>query len=390
MDNFLLSPITGIYTEKYNGLIYDLSLENGHTYVAENVLVHNCDQTAGHYIKVLMDAVFGTDNFVNEIVWCYKAASGPSVRFFRRKHDTILFYGKTDAYRFYADAVRVEYGESVKQQIKSGTTSFGRVVEGNPLGKTPEDWWEIPIVNSMAKERLGYPTQKPELLLERIVKASSKEGDVVLDPFCGCGTTIAVAQRLNRQWIGIDITHIAIALIRHRLKEQFGDAVKYDVIGEPEDLESAKQLAADDPFQFQLWALGLDGARPTGGIKKGKDWGVDGRRYFSVGKHTGSIVYSVKSGHVSSRDVRDLRGTIEREDAAIGVLISLHPLTKDMKEEAAKGGTYEPPSLDGETFPRIQVLTVEELMGGQKKVQWPKYFKDATFKRTVGRKQEQE
>ena len=178
----------------------------------------HCDPTASHYLKIICDAVFCSQDgdFQNEIIWCYKDPSGKTIKFFRRKHDVILFYSKSNEYNFYADAIRVEYGASTKQQIASKTTSFGRVVTGHPLGKIPEDWWEIPIINSQAKERLGYPTQKPKSLLERIIKASSHEGDVVLDAYCGCGTTVAVAQDLKRQWIGIDITYQSISLILKR------------------------------------------------------------------------------------------------------------------------------------------------------------------------------
>ena len=344
----------------------------------------HCDQSAGHYIKVVLDAIFGPENFVNEIIWCYKAASGPSNRFFRRKHDVIFLYSKTNKYLFYSDSIRVEYGNSVKQQIKSGTTSFGRVVKGNPLGKTPEDWWEIPIINSMAKERLGYPTQKPEALLERIIKASSKEGDLVLDPFCGCGTCVAVAQKLGRKWLGIDITAIAINIIKSRLKDSCPEAT-YRVIGEPSTPEDAHRLAdsrdPEDKYQFQLWALGLDGARPTGKLKKGADKGIDGKRYFDApGGKTETVMYSIKSGHVSAKDVRDLARVVDREGAAMGVLISMEPITRPMKEEAATAGFYRPEGLDEDTYPKVQLLTVEELMNRTRIVQWPRYLKDKTYK----------
>ena len=173
-----------------------------------------------------------------------------------------------------------------------------------------------------AKERLGYPTQKPEALLERIISASSNEGDTVLDPFCGCGTAIAAAQKLERRWIGIDITHLAISLIKHRLRDAYGAAVEktYRVIGEPVDLTGAQQLAEDDPYQFQWWALGLVGARPVD-EKKGADKGIDGRLYFhdETGK-TKQIILSVKGGHLKATDLRDLRGVLDREKAEIGVL----------------------------------------------------------------------
>ncbi len=173
-------------------------------------------------------------------------------------------------------------------------------------------WTDIPPINSQAQERLGYPTQKPEALLERIMLASSNEGDTVLDPFCGCGTAIAVAQRLDRRWIGIDITHLAIALIKQRLRDTFGDAAVYKVIGEPVTLPDARGLAEQDPYQFQWWALGLVGARPVE-QKKGSDKGIDGWLYFhdeAEGGKTKQVMLSVKAGHTSVAHVRDLRGVM--------------------------------------------------------------------------------
>ena len=204
--------------------------------------------------------------------------------------------------------------------------------------------------------------------MERIIKASSNEGDVVLDPFCGCGTAIAVAQRLNREWIGIDITHLAVALIKHRLHDMFGDKVQYKVVGEPVSLPDAKALAENDPYQFQWWALGLVGARPIE-EKKGADRGIDGRIYFhdeadSKKGKTKQITLSVKSGNVGVRDVRDLRGVVEREEAQIGVLICMEKPTRNMRREAASAGVYKSPW--GSSHPRLQILTIEELLAGQR------------------------
>ncbi|MFH1009645.1 MAG: DNA methyltransferase, partial [bacterium] len=242
-------------------------------------------------------------------------------------------------------------------------------------------------------------------LLERIIKASSNEGDVVLDPFCGCGTAIAVAQKLNRRWIGIDITHLAIVLIKNRLFDTFGITAgkgfqplaagedkelkplaqpTYQVIGEPVDLSGARALAEQDKFQFQWWALGLVDARPVE-QKKGADKGIDGRRYFIDGKdrHTESIIFSVKGGHVTVKDIRDLRGVVEREKAAIGVLITLEKPTRDMKKEAASGGFYHSDYL-GTEHARLQIITIEELLEGKRLdlpviAQMPAH--DATFKK---------
>jgi len=243
-------------------------------------------------------------------------------------------------------------------------------------------WTDIEPLNSAAQERLGYPTQKPEALLSRIIEASSNEGEVVLDPFCGCGTAIAVAQRLNRRWIGIDITHLAIGLIKKRLVDAFGDSVRdtYEVIGEPEDLSGAEALAKEDPYQFQWWALSLVGARPLE-KKKGADQGIDGRLYFHDeprGGKTKQIILSVKAGHVQAAHVRDLRGVIEREKAEIGALISMEPPTKPMLKEAAEAGFYQPPGL-ADKFPRLQILSIAEMLEG-KEIAYPRLL-DVTYKK---------
>jgi len=225
-------------------------------------------------------------------------------------------------------------------------------------------------INQSAKERLGYPTQKPEALLDRIVLASSREGDTVLDPFCGCGTAVTVAQRLGRRWIGIDVIHLAISLIKARLADAFGDAIAktYKVIGEPVDLSGARALAELDRYQFQYWALGLVGARPTpADQKKGADQGIDGRLYFhddaaESGK-TKQILFSVKSGKADVTHLRDLRGVIDREDADLGVLITLQEPTGPMRVEATSAGFYASPW--GTNHPRLQIRTVAEMLAGQ-------------------------
>jgi hypothetical protein len=243
-------------------------------------------------------------------------------------------------------------------------------------------WTDIDPINARAAERLGYPTQKPETLLERIILASSDEADLVLDPFCGCGTTIAVAQRLKRKWIGIDITRLAISLIKKRLEHAFGGRVKYQVIGEPVSLAEAKALGEQDPYQFQWWALDLVGARPDE-QRKGADRGIDGRIYFhddAKGNKTRLIVLSVKSGNTSVKDVRDLGGVLQREKAEIGVLITLEEPTKPMRAEAASGGFYTSPW--GGKHPRLQILTIEQLLGGHR-IDYPAAGQrvDKTFKR---------
>jgi hypothetical protein len=218
---------------------------------------------------------------------------------------------------------------------------------------------------------LGYPAQKPEALLQRVIESSSKKGDTVLDPFCGCGTAVVVAERLKRKWIGIDITHLAVALMKHRLMDAFGNKVKYTVIGEPVSLPDAKTLAQENRYQFQWWALGLVGARPVE-QKKGADKGIDGWLYFhdeadNARSKTKQIVISVKSGNVGVKDVRDLRGVVERERAQIGVLITLEKPTKAMRTEAAGAGFYQSP---WGKHPVMQILTVEQLLKG-KKIDYP-------------------
>jgi DNA modification methylase len=265
-----------------------------------------------------------------------------------------------------------------------GMPEYKRYLDEMPGVPQQDVWIDIPPIIAGTAERLGYPTQKPEGLLERIIKASSNEGDLVLDPFCGCGTTIAVAQRLNRRWIGIDITHLAIGLIKHRLRDSFGEDVAqtYEVIGEPADVAGAEALAREDPYQFQWWALGLVGARPFE-QKKGSDKGIDGRLYFhdEPGGKTKQIIFSVKAGeNLSVAHVRDLRGVIEREKAEIGVLISLEEPTKPMRAEAASAGFYKSP-FTHQNHPRIQLLTIAELLAGKRVDYPPSQQVNVTFKR---------
>jgi hypothetical protein len=264
---------------------------------------------------------------------------------------------------------------------KSGMPSYKRYLDemqGVPL---QDLWTDVPPIGPGAQERLGYPTQKPEALLERILKASSNEGDLVLDPFCGCGTTVQVAQRLNRRWIGIDITHLAIGLIKKRLSDAFGPEIKstYDVVGEPTDYAGAAALAAEDKYQFQWWALGQVGARPTD-QKKGADRGIDGRLYFhdDDSGQSKQIIFSVKAGGVSVPQVRDLVGVLTREKAQIGVFLSFDEPTKPMLREAAEAGFYK--STDGTTYPKLQILTIQQILDG-KQPEYPLHRRDATFKK---------
>ncbi|HEV2485233.1 MAG TPA: DNA methyltransferase [Terracidiphilus sp.] len=399
----------------------------------------HCDPTASHYLKILMDAVFGPDHFRTEIIWKRTSSHGNVSASFGDVTDNILYFRRGDRPNW--NQVFVPYSEGYikshfgqvdasgrkfttsdlrnpgvrpnlhyeykgfkphpngwavsKERMEQydredrlvfpkspdGRIRLKRYLDEQPGERVTNLWEDIPPINSQAQERLGYPTQKPEALLERIIKASSNEGDVVLDPFCGCGTTVQVAQRLNRRWIGIDITHLAIGLIKKRLSDAFGPEIKqtYDVIGEPTDYAGAAQLAAEDKYQFQWWALGQVGARPAE-QKKGADRGIDGRLYFhddDSGKSK-QIIFSVKAGGVSVPQVRDLVGVLDREKAEIGVFLCFEPPTKPMLKEAAEAGFYK--STDGTTYPKLQILTIQQILDGRQP-EYPLHRRDATFKK---------
>jgi len=355
----------------------------------------HCDPTASHYLKLLMDAVFGAKSFKREVIWNTSDVSGfkSQAQNWIRGHDVLLFYTKFNKFVFNKQYLphKDEYIKRFKKIDKDGR----RYRDDRPgrrrqyLDETPgvlisDVWSDIDPFQrrSTASERIGFETQKPEALLERIIKTSSKQGDIVLDPFCGCGTTIIEAERLERKWIGIDITHLAISLMRHRLEDSFGDKVEYQVIGEPVDLRGAEELAKQDPYQFQWWALGLVGARPAESEKKkGADRGIDGYIYFhdepKKGK-TKAIILQVKSGHVGTSQIRDLKAVVEREKAQIGVFITLKDPTRGMKEEALKTGFYKSPW--GQHH-RIQILTIKELLASKKIDYPPRRQTDVTFKR---------
>jgi DNA modification methylase len=342
----------------------------------------HCDPTASHYLKLLLDAVFGPEQFRNEIAWHYSGWNKKLKSKFESRHDVLLFYArKSNTFNSYAIPWEneEEYIKIRKQKVHrdknkrayvfsdagSGKRVRRYIDEAMQSGKPVDDVWSIDKLNNSSRERLGYPTQKPESLLERIIEASSAKGDIILDPFCGCGTSIAVAQRLKRHWIGIDITHLAITLIKKRLHDSFGKKTKFTVIGEPTSLPDAIALASQDKYQFQWWALGLVDARPTD-QKKGSDKGIDGRRYFIDGKKrtTEQIIFSVKGGHTDVKDIRDLRGVIERESAAIGVLISLEEPTSHMRRESAAAGFYFSDYQETK-HRRLQIITIEELLEGK-------------------------
>ena len=347
----------------------------------------HCDPTASHYLKILMDATFGKQNFRNEVVWSYKRYTASSERF-QRLHDIIFLYGKSDSVKF--NEPREEYGEKsgkadshYKQDEEGKWYRWQKRKGKEPYkvylsegGRRLGDVWEIPIINASAKERLGYPTQKPEALLERIISASSNEGDLVLDPFCGCGTTVSVAERLKRNWVGIDITTLAINLIRHRLAKQYANkGVQVFVDGLPRDISGAKALFKKDPFEFEYWALDLVSAMPAQSKSKenmhGADKGIDGVITFvkdigSKGEHEyGKLIVQVKGGGVQRNIIATLKGDMEREKADGGLLVTLEKPTQPMKEEAVSAGTYKVKFAPAE-FPKIQIITVEELLAGKR------------------------
>ena len=397
----------------------------------------HCDPTASHYLKILMDQIFGVKNFRNEIVWKRTSAHNDPRRF-GNNYDIILFYTKTDKYtynpiytpyskeyieRFFryeengrkyqldnltgAGTAGGESGMpwrgynpsarnrhwSVPRRIvnrlvdekkakqmsiierlellykhgyivfsKNGVPRFKHFLDEMPGAPAQAIWDDIQPVSAHSKEKLGYPTQKPLALLERIIKASSNEGDVVLDPFCGCGTAVVAAEKLGRKWIGIDITHLAISLIKKRLHDHFPD-VKFEVVGEPESVEAAKALAEQSKFQFEAWAVSLLGGQPYKS-KGGGDRGVDGLLYFMdfEGKFH-RIIIQVKGGNYNLGDVQRLKATMDDEDAPLGVFLALKPPSKGMLSYAASLGKWRMPGSLRE-YPVMQILTVEDYFKG--------------------------
>ncbi|MGH8274449.1 MAG: DNA methyltransferase [Gammaproteobacteria bacterium] len=412
----------------------------------------HCDPTASHYLKIVLDAVFGQTGYRNEIVWQRTNAHNMRTKGYVRSNDILLFYTKTEDFTFneqyteYSPEQMARYkadedGRLYKAENMTFSTpnpnrqfewrgakppenrswgasleqlekwyAEGRILlkkDGTPrldglkiyLDETKgkpvtTNWIDIDRISNTSGERLGYPTQKPLALLERIINASSNPGDVVLDPFCGCGTAVHAAQKLERRWIGIDITHLAIALIEKRLKDAFpylnrikldkpapvapgvGEEApeymqQFEVIGTPEDLGGARDLAARDKYQFQWWACSLVNAQPYQGRKKGADGGIDGLIFFQDDEHAAKkIVVSVKGGeHVNVAMVRDLAHVVAREKAEFGLFVTLAEPSKPMEVEAVKEGFYVSPSTGAE-FTRIQILTIEGLLDGS---EYPRY-----------------
>jgi DNA modification methylase len=388
----------------------------------------HCDPTMSHYLKVMLDAIFDARNFVNEVIWKRSSAHSDSTqgaKHYGRVTDTLLFYSKSavrtwnPAYQPYDESYiardyrRIEEGTGRRYRIDNiqgpggeskgnpfyevmGVSRYwrysrermqqliddGRIIQTRP-GAVPQYkryldempgvpvqnlWYDITAINNRSKEMLGYPTQKPLSLLERVLEVSSNPGDVVLDPFCGCGTTIAAAQMLGRRWIGIDITYIAVDLIEKRLLHTYGDTVRqsYEVHGIPHDIAAAKVLFNQSAFEFERWAVALVGGQPN--QKQVGDKGIDGVARFPVDAkgNIDKILISVKGGQtVNPSMVRDLIGTVQAQKAAMGVIVTLQSATKGVQDAIDHGGVYTHPG-DGRTFPRIQHITIAELLKGQR------------------------
>lgn len=387
----------------------------------------HCDVTASHYLKIILDAIFGPELFANEIVWQRSTGKSLSTRRLPNNHDVILVYAGGRERTWNSDQLYAPYdmhnlppsiaekyvhddGDGRKYQLDNllnpnsnrpnltyeflGVTRVWRwtrqrmiqaheagLIHQSEAGRVPrlkryldeqkgmplgDVWTDIPPLNSQAKERLGYPTQKPVKLLDRILRAASNEGDVVLDPFCGCGTTIAAAEQCGREWVGIDVAFHAIKVIEDRIKA-LNPLVKYDVRGIPRDYESAQRLAAQDKFQFQWWANYLVGVQALKEIKKGPDRGIDGQMFFMNGPlGWGRILTSVKGGqHVGTKDVREFKAVIAREQAEMGLFICLNEPTRDMSAEAAAFGFVD--TAHGH-LPKLQLVSIAEWFRGKRPV----------------------
>ncbi len=389
----------------------------------------HCDATASHYIKVMMDGIFGHQNFLNEIIWKRTSAHNSAKRY-GPVHDVILFYAKSDRYTWNAlyqpyeddyidtffdqqdaDGRRWKRTDLTGAGIRHGETGLPwRGIDvtakgrhwGNPpselekldkagrihwpakkggmprLKQYPEDlpgvalqdiWTDIRPLHNLSKERLGYPTQKPSELLRRIIESSSNRGDVVFDPFCGCGTTIYAAQETGRKWIGCDVAILAVKIIRETLAEKYRlkEGQDFEVDGIPPSVEAAAVLFERDPHQFQHWAVERVQGFPM--KKRGADRGVDGRIYFNEDRGLKSMIVSVKGGNTGPSDVRDLIGVVSGDDTAeMGAFICLHEPTKAMQSAAAKAGMYR---YQGVEYQRVQILSIREILEEKREFKTP-------------------
>ena len=351
----------------------------------------HCDPTSSHYLKLVLDAVFCSQggDFRNEIIWAYESG-GRSKKDFGNKHDIVFRYTKSSKWTFNADAVLLSREETRHNHMKRGVDPDGRVFHSiksagkiykyyDDEGVIPSDvWTDCSHLQQKDPERLGYPTQKPESLLQRIIKSCSNEGEVVLDAYCGCGTTVAVAQQLKRKWIGIDITYQSISLMLRRLEGAFGVDVLNTITtdGIPRDMASAEALAhkKDDRLrkEFEKWAvLTYTNNRAIINEKKGADAGIDARAFFKTGKlDNAKIIFQVKSGGVKRGDIATLRGDMGREQAALAVLVTLEEPSRNMVNEAKAAGLYKHEEM-GRSYDRISIVTIKEIVEEGKRLDIP-------------------
>ncbi|PSF32114.1 site-specific DNA-methyltransferase [Aphanothece hegewaldii CCALA 016] len=396
----------------------------------------HCDPSASHYLKIVLDAIFCSQggDFKNEIVWKRTTAHNDTKQgrqAFGNITDTIFYYTKSNKYKFntlylnyapeyvtkfykyidfegrhyqldkltapggaakgnpYYEVMGVKRYWAYSQEKMNQLIAEGRVIQTKPgtvprykryLDEMPgvalqNIWDDIKPIQSQSSERLGYPTQKPVSLLERIIQVSSNECDVILDAYCGCGTTVSASQKLNRKWIGIDITYQSISLILKRLEDSFGKNIldQIQLNGIPKDIESAIALAnkKDDRTrkEFEKWAvLTYTNNRATINQKKGSDRGIDGIAYFQGDKdEPEKIILQVKSGKVKSGDIRDLQGTLTLENAAIGIFITLQEPTKDMIQTAKTAGIYQSRYMS-QSCDKIQIVTIKEMLTDKKRL----------------------
>ncbi len=317
----------------------------------------HCDPTMSHYLKILLDIIFGQNNFRNEIVWWYDTG-GMSKKDFSRKHDIILRYSKSNVYCFNAEDVKEKKNETMINRMHKYSHLDIRITSEY---KYPHDVFKINAINPNAQERLGYPTQKPEALLERIIKASSNEGDIVADFFCGCGTSVTVAEKLKRKWIGVDINHLAISLIEDKRLKPLN--AKYEVIGFPKDIASAEKLANDDKYKFEHWIVeyALKGHK----TKATGDGGIDGHVTYNMGDKKIRAVIEVKGGGVNIGQIRAFKDSVNKFNADFGIFVGFDSkFTKGMREEADSLGIVDTGDslFHYKKVKKMYILTVEDII----------------------------
>ena len=328
----------------------------------------HCDPTASHYLKIVLDAIFGASNYRNEIVWCY-AGGNPSLKNYPKKHDILLRYTMSDKYTFNVEYRSYSNHNTAGKRFSTKGMSKRRGLNYRPEGTPVNDWWTDikPLIN-LHKERLGYPTQKPIELYKRIIAASSNEENLVLDPFCGCGTTLMAAESLNRHWIGIDLTYLAIGAVNQqfeRLYPQHRDSVT--IAGTPENIAQALSLAQTDHQGFEEWCI-THVLHFKSNAKKVADGGIDGTFRFPVGKVKGKQGYGravaqVKGGGYTLGHIRDFRTAMQNDSADLGVFVVTSPPSNGMRTEASRAGVYRHPFLNMEA-PALQIYEIQEYFKG--------------------------